>query len=290
MDFHPFASRFPMLEGEDYERFRADCQANGIQQPVLFRLIKGSERQGLDGRNRLKVAAELGIPCPEALVRITDEQAIPFIASLNIYRRHLTKETRTAFILEMRNIGLSSRTIADSVGTSQSTVNRTIATDESDNPFIATPEISVESNDSTEPEKKVTGKDGKTYKKNKKKPKKAPDSPPGDDNGEMVDEAGFTVPARLRAICAERKAMRSAGAKASRLAVLMKEVESGTGYKIADSQREERLRFSALLITLANLLRQIEFHSVHQSCAGAGCQECDMKGFLTVEDCEGANA
>jgi hypothetical protein len=88
--FHPYAETYPLLDGAEYEAFKADI-ARGVREPVKYR-VAGGKKQGLDGRNRLRACAELGIPCPEEEVRVADEDVEGYIDSLNLHRRHLTRE------------------------------------------------------------------------------------------------------------------------------------------------------------------------------------------------------
>lgn len=304
--FHPHAAKFPMIEGDEYEVFLEDMKTNGQQQPILFRILDDGTRQGLDGRNRVKACHQLGIPSSEALVRVPDDKVIAFINSLNLYRRHQTIESRNELIWSLRCDGFSIRDIASAVGIGKSVVHDVIVGKRSEPeqddeiPFSHPASNSVENSgdasnptvrspDTCEPEK-VNAKNGKSYQSSMPKPKsqkpssKATGEAPSDEEEEMVDEDGYAVPGRFRAFFAERKNMRSANSLASRLATLMQDVEKGAGYRQADAKREERLRFSSLLISLANLMRNIEFHSTHRACNGDGCTECGGKGWLMQEE------
>lgn len=175
MEFHPFAERFPLLAGQEWETFKTSIQStNGPEQPVLYRLIRG-KKQGLDGRNRWLACEELHLRCREKLVAVKDADVREFILRRNVHRRHLTAEQRQALVAELRADGKTTRAIAGALGVSQRTVIR---------------DLSVESKDSTEPKnaeqpavtagrqrkvengsgQTVTGKDGKTYPAKKTKP------------------------------------------------------------------------------------------------------------------------
>ena len=85
-NFHPAANYFPMMGKDDYARLLADIRANGVREPILL------HRDGriIDGRNRAKASAELGITPPTETWTGTDEQILPHVVSLNLMRRHLS--------------------------------------------------------------------------------------------------------------------------------------------------------------------------------------------------------
>lgn len=182
MKWHPFAEKFPLLEGEEWEAFKASIrETNGPELRVTYRLVKG-EKQGLDGRNRYRACQELGIECPMEKVFLDDDQVKAFIIRRNINRRHLGTALRWQLIHDLNDEKLSTRRIADTIGVSQSTVRRDLATPAPGAP-IGAPETSETLEKSTNqvntPQGKVTGSDGKTYPATKP----APASPEPGTNG-----------------------------------------------------------------------------------------------------------
>lgn len=122
-DFHAYAETYPLLEGEEYERFKADIRQHGIRNPVLFRVC-GGKIQYLDGRNRLRAAGELKIECPQKRVEVSDAEVEAFIDSQNEHRRHLSleqKRNRIAALLK-KSPEKSDRSVAAKVGVSHTTV------------------------------------------------------------------------------------------------------------------------------------------------------------------------
>ena len=149
LEFHPFAERFPIMEGEEWETFRESIKAtNGPEHPIAYRMVKG-KRQGLDGRNRLRACDELGLQCPMEEIKVSDDGVKDFILCRNVHRRHMTRELRQQIVAELREDGESIREIADAIGVPKSTVADDIA--------------QVSGTGHLEEPEKVTGKDGKTY-------------------------------------------------------------------------------------------------------------------------------
>ncbi|VTR92170.1 Uncharacterized protein OS=Bradyrhizobium japonicum SEMIA 5079 GN=BJS_05842 PE=4 SV=1 [Gemmata massiliana] len=90
---HPLAERYPLLNGEDYQEFKASIRANG--QKVEIELFEGKI---LDGRNRYRACKELGIePKTKTFVGTAEEAAVHSDA-LNLDRRHLTRDQKRAVI------------------------------------------------------------------------------------------------------------------------------------------------------------------------------------------------
>src|SRR5208283_3022212 len=75
------------MVGSDYVELKADIAAKGLRQPVI--LLDGMI---LDGRNRYHVCVEAGVQ-PNFRDYQGDDPA-GFIASANLYRRHLSTGQR----------------------------------------------------------------------------------------------------------------------------------------------------------------------------------------------------
>lgn len=87
----------PPLSAEEYQELYEDIKANGVMVPIVV----DENEVIIDGHHRAKIAAELGIPCPEELVHGKTEQEKRNIAfTLNLKRRHLNREQRRALIAE----------------------------------------------------------------------------------------------------------------------------------------------------------------------------------------------
>jgi len=147
MEWHPFAERFPMLQGDEWEAFKASLKrSKGNRQPIIFRTVKG-KKQGLDGRNRSKACEELGLKCREQEEIVDDSEVKEFILDCNLRRRHMTPELRKEIVAELRADGKSTRAIAEAVGVSKDTVRNDLKNSGGDN----------------SPPAGITGTDGKTY-------------------------------------------------------------------------------------------------------------------------------
>ena len=83
MNFHPASNLFPLLEGEDFEKFKADIQKNGCLESIII-----MDDMILDGRNRGRACEELGIQ--PTIKEICTDTPVEFVLSMNLHRRHLT--------------------------------------------------------------------------------------------------------------------------------------------------------------------------------------------------------
>ena len=120
MKIHPVAELFPMLPEDELRELANDIKANGLQQPI----VKMDDTL-LDGRNRLAACELVGIK-PEAK-EYTGKDATAFIISINLKRRHLTREQRDDVIRGLREQGMTLTKIAKAVGVSVDTAHRAVS-------------------------------------------------------------------------------------------------------------------------------------------------------------------
>jgi len=101
MKVHPFARTFDILEGKEMDDLRKDIEANGVVVPIL---VNKKRDTIIDGRNRWAIATELGIQTdvPYDMFQGTDDEIPSEILRLNVFRRHLTDDQRTAAIVKVR--------------------------------------------------------------------------------------------------------------------------------------------------------------------------------------------
>ena len=87
----------PPLSADEYQDLYEDIKENGVLVPILV----DENEVIIDGHHRSKIAAELGIPCPEEIITGKSEAEKRGMAfGLNLKRRHLTREQRRALIAE----------------------------------------------------------------------------------------------------------------------------------------------------------------------------------------------
>lgn len=101
---HPAADEFPLMQGEDFDKFVADIQAHGQRQPVT--LCPDGKRIA-DGRNRFRACQQLGIDPLFATLGPefdTDEKIADYIKSANLQRLHLDATQRAMIAARMATV------------------------------------------------------------------------------------------------------------------------------------------------------------------------------------------
>jgi len=157
-EFHPIAARYPLLEGDEFERLKDSIAATGVRVPgVLF------AGRILDGRNRYRACIALGIEFPTTTFEGSEEAAAVYSDVLNLHRRHLSREqVREVIAFKLRaEPQRSDRDIANEVKVSPTTVGAVRKE------VVAS---GVQVGHLTEAPRK--GRDGKTYTVPKAKPAK----------------------------------------------------------------------------------------------------------------------
>jgi hypothetical protein len=93
IEFHPLAAMFPLMEGEEFDRFVNDVRENGLRVPIVM-----YEDKILDGRNRYRACVMAGVACRFEVYAGDDPAA--FVISMNLHRRHLTSEQKRELIAD----------------------------------------------------------------------------------------------------------------------------------------------------------------------------------------------
>jgi phage N-6-adenine-methyltransferase len=97
LEFHPLANIFPLIEGAEFHALVEDIRLNGQREPIV--LLDGKI---LDGRNRYRACLLAGEE--PASVTYYGEDAVSFVISLNLRRRHLDETQRAVVAAKLANI------------------------------------------------------------------------------------------------------------------------------------------------------------------------------------------
>jgi ParB/Sulfiredoxin domain len=96
---HPAADVFPMMSDEELTALGEDIKKNGQMIPVL---LWNGDRSGpvlIDGRNRLEAMERIGIADDALVETFHCKDPVTHIITLNIRRRHLTKQQQADLIV-----------------------------------------------------------------------------------------------------------------------------------------------------------------------------------------------
>jgi hypothetical protein len=104
--WHPAADAFPLMQGDEFQKFVDDIRAHGVRKPIeVYDGERWPEFKGLgiDGRNRQRACIELKLEPPVRLLSDVDigESLTSYIASVNVSRRHLTSSQAAIVALEL---------------------------------------------------------------------------------------------------------------------------------------------------------------------------------------------
>lgn len=112
LTFHHFADLFPLIEGAEFDALAADIQANGLRDKIV---LHGG--QILDGRNRYRAGVAGGTvpsdgqgPCFRIFDQAVDGDALAFVLSKNLSRRHLNESQRAMVAARLADMRQGERT------------------------------------------------------------------------------------------------------------------------------------------------------------------------------------
>src|SRR3954463_10312020 len=91
MKAHPLAEIFPLLEGAPFDGLVADIRAHGQRDPIVI-----YDGRILDGRNRWRACKAARVDPKTREFRGTLADALAFVVSTNLHRRHLDESQRAA--------------------------------------------------------------------------------------------------------------------------------------------------------------------------------------------------
>jgi hypothetical protein len=99
-EFHPLADIFPMLEDDELKSLSEDIKAKGLTEPITL-----YEGKVLDGRNRYRACdlSEVELR-PDHFTQYEGDDALGFVVSKNLHRRHLNESQRAAIAAEIANM------------------------------------------------------------------------------------------------------------------------------------------------------------------------------------------
>lgn len=155
------------LPAAQFQALVNDVAARGVLLPIIV----DEAGRVIDGHQRRRAAAEVGVECPKVVVAgLTEDEKQTLALTLNLFRRHLSGTERSRALQQLANLGLSTRRMADILGVSKSTVHNDLR------------QLSNSGQLSDRPDR-VRGADGKS------RPATMPERPPVDvdpETGEIV--------------------------------------------------------------------------------------------------------
>jgi hypothetical protein len=96
--FHPLADIFPLIEGDELDQLVSSIrQSRGPREPIIL-----YEDKILDGRNRARACAALGIEPSYRPLRQCDGDPLTFVVDKNLHRRHLDDRQRASVAAKIR--------------------------------------------------------------------------------------------------------------------------------------------------------------------------------------------
>lgn len=103
--YNEVANIFPLMQGAEYETFRADIAEHGLREPIWLH----PDGSIIDGRNRHRACIELEIE-PTFETWNGNGSLVAFVVSLNLHRRHLTESQRAMVAAKIANMRQGERT------------------------------------------------------------------------------------------------------------------------------------------------------------------------------------
>ncbi len=96
-DYHSYCDLLPEMTADDFNALVSDIKENGLINPIVL-----FENQILDGKHRYKACLELGIEPKVETFTGNKEQALHFVISQNIARRHLLTGQKAALAINAK--------------------------------------------------------------------------------------------------------------------------------------------------------------------------------------------
>lgn len=99
MKFHPYAEVFPLIEGADFDALAENIEAHGLREKIVI-----FDGKILDGRNRFFACKKAKVKPLYRTFKGTDDEALEYVISANIHRRHLTESQRASAAAKIANM------------------------------------------------------------------------------------------------------------------------------------------------------------------------------------------
>lgn len=126
-EVHPLASRFPLLEGPEFDELVLSVKTDGLRKPIKTDV----DGKIVDGRNRLRACMKAGVDPAFSQLNENDD-ILTIILQENVLRRHLTASQRAMIAADLSeatvgrpakdSTSVSSATAAKKLGVSRSSV------------------------------------------------------------------------------------------------------------------------------------------------------------------------
>jgi ParB/RepB/Spo0J family partition protein len=104
---HPAADKFPLMQGVEFDELVASIKTQGQREPIVVHRKHGCI---IDGRNRVRACAKVGVGCEMVFFDGSDDEIIPYIIAKNLQRRHLTASQRAMIAAELATLQQGART------------------------------------------------------------------------------------------------------------------------------------------------------------------------------------
>lgn len=110
----------PRLSADEYADLEKSIETDGVLVPIIV----SPSGEIIDGHHRAEIAQSLGLPCPEVVKHGSPAELRTFAYSLNLHRRHLTREQKRDLIAQSlrQDPQLADREHARRTGVSPTTV------------------------------------------------------------------------------------------------------------------------------------------------------------------------
>ena len=103
-EYHELANLFPLMDESQYSDLVADIKENGLVESIVLH-----EGKILDGRNRYNACNDAGVE--PNFVEYEGEDALSYVISLNLNRRHLNESQRAMIGARLANMKVGKKSL-----------------------------------------------------------------------------------------------------------------------------------------------------------------------------------